>query len=101
MWLNMVGEPLENAISGSAKRILTSSIRPTQHILNVYSESAGAWSLDVCKMKGAGSFAHSRLSFFNVHIQSVAFASDRVKNYAQISLQAPENSVSRRQRCPG
>ena len=24
-----------------------------------------------------------------------------VKSYAQISLQAPENSVSRRQRCPG
>lgn len=30
----------------------------------------------------------------NIHVGSV-------KSYAQISLQAPENSVSRRQRCPG
>ena len=37
----------------------------------------------------------------NVKSFTYAIEEGSVKSYAQISLQAPENSVSRRQRCPG
>ena len=73
-------------------------------------------SIDVQGLTGLKkSFAimpYSKVQFFTIQTPGFAelvsdselylmFSNGSVKSYAQISLQAPENSVSRRQRCPG